>query len=394
MLKHWFSYMAVVIATDVFAQAETQSMQRPWWTNGNNNTVPATNFIGTTNTQDFVIRTDNVERARVLSGGNVGIGVAAPSQLLHVAGNFRLDNAFMPGNNAGTAGQILTSGGAGVAPVWKSFSSYALVANDNLPDNFVGSCGVFGTFSNTTSQGIPDVSTINVSIPVSGVTGTVCKVTVTLNINHTWDSDLDVFLIGPGGQIAELTTDNGGLGDNYTGTVFDDAAATSITTGTAPFTGTYQPETPLSVFNGVNPNGNWTLQITDDLSGDVGTFISAIITIHTAASGTFTFVGEVAVPIVANETVVINANYSIKTNSTSGVAIRVTRDAVTGAGSVGTVIGYCADNNTAGNYSACGISDRDAGLAAGTYYYKLWEFAPSSVASTRNYSLVVHKQTN
>lgn len=394
MIKRWLSCIAVIIAVDVFAQAETQSTQRPWWTTGNNNTIPATNFIGTINAQDFVVRTNNLERARVLSDGNVGIGVAAPSQLLHVAGNFRLDNAFMPGNNAGTAGQILASGGAGVAPTWKSFPSYVLAANENLPDNFAGTCGVFGTFSNTTSQGIPDVSTINVPIAVSGVTGTVCKVTVTLNINHTWDSDLDVFLIGPGGQTSELTTDNGGLGDNYTGTVFDDAASTSITAGTAPFTGTYQPETPLSVFNGVNPNGNWTLQITDDLSGDVGTFVSVFITIHTAASGTFTYVGEIAVPIITNETVVINSNYSIKTNNTNGIAVRITRDAVTGAGSVGTVVGYCADNGVAGTYSSCGITDRDAGLAAGTYYYKLWEFAPSSVTGTRNYSLVIHKQTN
>ncbi|MCX7652738.1 MAG: hypothetical protein N2200_07725, partial [Bacteroidia bacterium] len=49
---------------------------------------------------------------------NVGIGTSTPSERLHVAGNLRLDNAFMPGNNAGAVGNLLLSQGAGVAPVW------------------------------------------------------------------------------------------------------------------------------------------------------------------------------------------------------------------------------------------------------------------------------------
>jgi hypothetical protein len=53
-----------------------------------------------------------------LAAQNVGIGTNAPTQRLHVAGNLRLDNAFMPGNQAGAVGNILLSQGAGVAPVW------------------------------------------------------------------------------------------------------------------------------------------------------------------------------------------------------------------------------------------------------------------------------------
>lgn len=55
---------------------------------------------------------------------NVGIGVAAPSEKLHVGNdgggpaNFRLDGSFMPGNAAGAAGQLLESQGAGAPPVW------------------------------------------------------------------------------------------------------------------------------------------------------------------------------------------------------------------------------------------------------------------------------------
>lgn len=50
--------------------------------------------------------------------GNVGIGTTAPTQRLHVEGNLRLQGAFMPNNNAGTAGAILVSQGATTPPSW------------------------------------------------------------------------------------------------------------------------------------------------------------------------------------------------------------------------------------------------------------------------------------
>jgi hypothetical protein len=53
-----------------------------------------------------------------LAAQNFGIGTITPTERLHVAGNLRLDNAFMPGNQAGAVGNILLSQGAGVAPVW------------------------------------------------------------------------------------------------------------------------------------------------------------------------------------------------------------------------------------------------------------------------------------
>ncbi len=53
-----------------------------------------------------------------LAAQNVGIGTSTPTERLHVAGNLRLDNAFMPGNQAGAVGNILLSQGAGVAPIW------------------------------------------------------------------------------------------------------------------------------------------------------------------------------------------------------------------------------------------------------------------------------------
>lgn len=389
-----FLFMYLLLSS----QSETMNPGRPWMTTGNNNTLPASNFLGTIDAKDLVVRTTNVERLRVLAAGNVGIGVVVPTERLHVFGNLRLDNAFMPGNNAGTAGQVLRSQGPGLAPIWSTlsgsstFSSYTLISNDTLPDNFTGSCTDSTQFYYGTQTFLPDLSNTNIVIPVSLAATSLCGVILEINIDHTWDADLDISLISPLGTVIDVCSDNGGSADNFTKTVFDDNAAISIVAGTAPFTGTYRPEQPFSTLSGQDPNGNWTLNIVDDLGADVGTFYEAMLTILTPVAGAFTYLGETAVPVTSGEVVTINSDFSIKANSSSGIVVRLTRDVAAGSGSVGTVIGYCADSGPSGSYSSCGISDSDPGLATGTYYYKLWQYAPGGTTSTRNYSLIVSKQ--
>jgi hypothetical protein len=58
-----------------------------WELTGNAGTTAGTNFLGTTDAVDFVIKTSNTERLRVLSTGNVGIGITNPSQPLTINGN-------------------------------------------------------------------------------------------------------------------------------------------------------------------------------------------------------------------------------------------------------------------------------------------------------------------
>jgi hypothetical protein len=55
-----------------------------WGLTGNGGTNPATQFIGTTDAQPLALKTNNVERMRILSGGNVGIGTSSPSSKLHI----------------------------------------------------------------------------------------------------------------------------------------------------------------------------------------------------------------------------------------------------------------------------------------------------------------------
>lgn len=55
-----------------------------WKITGNSGTNPATNFIGTTDAQDWVVRTNNTEAMRVITSGNVGVGTTTPSEKLEL----------------------------------------------------------------------------------------------------------------------------------------------------------------------------------------------------------------------------------------------------------------------------------------------------------------------
>jgi len=58
-----------------------------WSLTGNTGTAPATNFLGTTDAQPLVLRTNNTEQARLDAAGNLGLGTAAPAERLTVQGN-------------------------------------------------------------------------------------------------------------------------------------------------------------------------------------------------------------------------------------------------------------------------------------------------------------------
>ncbi|MEL6972973.1 MAG: proprotein convertase P-domain-containing protein [Bacteroidota bacterium] len=88
---------------------------------------------------------------------------------------------------------------------------------------------------------------------------------VEINITHTWAADIEATLISPIGTRLELVFDEGGAGDNFTGTIFQDGGA-SIVGESAPFTGTFEPEggTFAATFAGENLFGDWTLEVLDD----------------------------------------------------------------------------------------------------------------------------------
>lgn len=121
--KLCITIFTMLLTLGVKSQNETLNPSGAFWkTTGNSGTNSGTNFIGTTNNVSLRVRTNNTERVVIDSTGNVGIGIAAPTQKLDVVGNFKLSQAFMPGGSAGTSGQFLLSGGANAAPTWSPFT--------------------------------------------------------------------------------------------------------------------------------------------------------------------------------------------------------------------------------------------------------------------------------
>lgn len=120
---------------------------------------------------------------------------------------------------------------------------------------------------------IPDndqVTGASAAITLSGVTTSISKVVVGLNIWHDYAGDVDIYLESPSGTIIEISTDNdacggGNYGDSSTDTLFDDSSTESIIYSNDCFyNDVYKPEQLLSDLNGEDANGTWILHVYDD----------------------------------------------------------------------------------------------------------------------------------
>ena len=63
-----------------------------WSLTGNTGTDSTLNFIGTVDGKPLVMKTDNAERLRISSNGNIGIGTTTPTATLNVDGTVKLEN--------------------------------------------------------------------------------------------------------------------------------------------------------------------------------------------------------------------------------------------------------------------------------------------------------------
>ncbi|MEL6863859.1 MAG: gliding motility-associated C-terminal domain-containing protein, partial [Bacteroidota bacterium] len=130
----------------------------------------------------------------------------------------------------------------------------------------------------------PTISEIDVSGVVPNTLQEDVIKAVCVDVEHLWAGDVDMFLFSPSGQFIDLSTDNGGGGQNYTNTCFTPTATDSINFGSQapntapPFTGEWLPEGDWSfLWEGIpNPqtNGTWQLYIKDDQTGIDGTLLN------------------------------------------------------------------------------------------------------------------------
>ena len=162
-----------------------------------------------------------------------------------------------------------------------------------------GAYAQVGVFTQPTATSIPATGTSGVAAPypssiaVSGLPKGVTDVNVTLTgYSHAYPDDVDILIVGPGGQSVTLVSDAGG--DDGTpvtdvNLTLDDEASVVVPDDTQITSGPYKPTdhapgdlydppaptgapsaTSLAGFDGSDPNGVWRLFIMDDADDDTG----------------------------------------------------------------------------------------------------------------------------
>mgnify|MGYP002623389872 CR=1 FL=1 len=136
------------------------------------------------------------------------------------------------------------------------------------------------TWENNQSIGLTDAGTTTSTLEISGAGSYLWDVDLITFISHSFCGDLDVTLTSPEGTVVTITTDNGFDHDDvFNGTLWDDAAGRASPAGhpvtLAPLVNGVTatplvPEEALGAFIGENPNGTWTLSVSDDSSGGTG----------------------------------------------------------------------------------------------------------------------------
>jgi subtilisin-like proprotein convertase family protein len=149
----------------------------------------------------------------------------------------------------------------------------------------------------------PNYFTINVSgLSPSLLNASHGLVSVCLSITHTYDSDLNVKLVAPDQTEILLFGGIGGGDDNFTNTCLVGSASNNITSGAAPFTGSFGPMDIMgNVNNGQNGNGTWKLKITDTYAQDAGNLLNWSITFGNNATAPLT-VDSTVLPLVLIDT--------------------------------------------------------------------------------------------
>lgn len=135
---------------------------------------------------------------------------------------------------------------------------------------------------------IPKQSIVETTFSVSGMDGDITEVVLGLYVLHKSVGDLEIRLLHPDATTLLIIDNRGGSGDNIGSasamTFFDDTATTAISAGTAPFTGRYDPESPFTAFSGKDPNGTWTLRVTNQ-GNTAGSLQAATLLVGTTAEG-------------------------------------------------------------------------------------------------------------
>jgi subtilisin-like proprotein convertase family protein len=250
--------------------------------------TPPTNTVTVGQTQQFTATGTYSDGTKADFTASAAWVSAAPAvATINTAG---LATARSAGNTVISATQSSLSGSAALSVVSTQTTNTARFANPNAI-----SIPAYGVASPYPS-----------AIKVTGLSGTISKVTLTLsNYTHAAADDVNVLLVSPTGSKTVVMANAGGnysvSGVNLT---FDDAATSALPPSSRITSGTYRPTcygsrplfsnpapigpyvTNLNTFKGIVPNGTWSLYVIDDTrqhSGNIASGWSLAITTVTGA---------------------------------------------------------------------------------------------------------------
>jgi uncharacterized repeat protein (TIGR01451 family) len=150
-------------------------------------------------------------------------------------------------------------------------------------------------YTNTTAGAIPEsttcASTLSRTFTV-GTSFTVSDVNLGLVVSHAYRADLRATLTSPAGTVVTLTQYSGGSADNLN-VLFDDESSSGLfitshfaadsAVFSSPYAKSFIPRNTapiaatnaLSLFDGQNAQGTWTLNFCDNFATDIGNFVRA-----------------------------------------------------------------------------------------------------------------------
>jgi subtilisin-like proprotein convertase family protein len=150
---------------------------------------------------------------------------------------------------------------------------YAVNSESFSIGSFETSCNTYD--STDIPKTIPDNSSTGVTSIINIIDDfTVTDVNVSVDITHTWLTDLQIYLKAPNGTEV-LIYDRScapGVQRQNINAIFDDDASLTICNNADPaISGTTQPANLLAAFNGISSFGDWVLKVVDNAPVDIGT---------------------------------------------------------------------------------------------------------------------------
>lgn len=140
--------IALLVSSFTFAQS--------WNTTGNSGTNPSNNFIGTTDNQPLILKSNNIESIRIKPNGNIGVGTVNPDTKLHVA----QDNINNQNLVLGKFTSFGPTGGSAIVSLAYNSTTANLEVNSTYSGNGFR-YGTYGDFNIENEITTPDFGAIN-----------------------------------------------------------------------------------------------------------------------------------------------------------------------------------------------------------------------------------------